>query len=251
MVNRRRSETGQGEERSKREEREDRILDAAAGLITRWGYSKTTIDDIARQAGVAKGTIYLHWKSRDDLFWTLLMREDIRLSEDIQQRIASDPEGMTLHGLVKHTMLVTLKSPLAKGMLLMDKDMLGELVRRDTNSGSFPERMLSTRVFLEALRDAGGIRLDIDIQAQFYMIVAIMMGFLTADQWMPDGFSFSEEEIADMTAAAIQRSLEPRDGGQYEAEADRKQAVASVFTEYMDKTIEILKKEKQTEEVPS
>ena len=251
-MKRRRSDTGQGEERSKREEREDRILDAAAGLITRWGYSKTTIDDIARQAGVAKGTIYLHWKSRDDLFWTLLMREDIRLSEDIRQRIEDDPEGMTLHGLIKHTMLVTLKSPLAKGMLLMDKDMLGELVRRDVSNGSFPERMLGARVFLEALRDAGGIRQDIDIQAQLYMIVAIMMGFLTADQWMPDGFSCSDEEIADMTAEAIHRSLEPRRSGQDEAKADRKQAVASVYTEYMDKTIEILKKEKQkAEEVVS
>ena len=60
-------------ERSKREERADRILDAAANLILRWGYKKTTIDDIAKQAGVAKGTIYLHWKTREDLFVALLI----------------------------------------------------------------------------------------------------------------------------------------------------------------------------------
>ena len=45
------------EEKSKRQDRARRILDAAAELIQRWGYNKTTIDDIARQAGGAKGTI--------------------------------------------------------------------------------------------------------------------------------------------------------------------------------------------------
>ncbi len=62
------------EDRSRRQGRADRILDAAAELILRWGYRKTTIDDIARQAGVAKGTIYLHWKTREDLFMALLTR---------------------------------------------------------------------------------------------------------------------------------------------------------------------------------
>src|SRR5437764_14821899 len=80
---------GQIEERSKREQRANRILDAAAELMLRWGYNKTTIDDIARYAGVAKGTIYLHWKTREDLFTALMKREYIRLVEDVQQRIAN------------------------------------------------------------------------------------------------------------------------------------------------------------------
>ena len=45
--------------------------DAATALILRWGYNKTTIDDIARQAGVGKGTVYLHWNTREELFATL------------------------------------------------------------------------------------------------------------------------------------------------------------------------------------
>ncbi len=77
------------EDRSRRQERADRILDAAAELILRWGYKKTTIDDIAKQAGVAKGTIYLHWKTREDLFLALLTREDLKLAEDMKQRICS------------------------------------------------------------------------------------------------------------------------------------------------------------------
>lgn len=61
---------------SRRQERAHRILDAAAALILRWGYNKTTVDDIAREAGVAKGTIYLHWKMKEDLFGALIQREN-------------------------------------------------------------------------------------------------------------------------------------------------------------------------------
>src|SRR6266568_3546350 len=86
----------QRQEVSRRQERAHRILDAAATLILRWGYNKTTIDDIARQAGVAKGTIYLHWKTREELFAALITREKLEMGKEIKQRIIVDPEGATL-----------------------------------------------------------------------------------------------------------------------------------------------------------
>ena len=72
MASKRNTAHSTEEDRSWRQERADRILDAAAELILRWGYKKTTIDDIAKQSRVAKGTIYLHWKTREDLFMALL-----------------------------------------------------------------------------------------------------------------------------------------------------------------------------------
>jgi AcrR family transcriptional regulator len=68
-------------------------LDAAASLLVRWGYRRTSIDDVAREAGVGKGTIYLHWKNKHDLFRAALWRANRRASEDLKQRIATDPEG--------------------------------------------------------------------------------------------------------------------------------------------------------------
>ena len=57
-----------------RTQRAEHILDTAAVLLVRWGYRKTTVDDVAREAGVAKGTIYLHWKDKNELFRAALMR---------------------------------------------------------------------------------------------------------------------------------------------------------------------------------
>ena len=43
------------------------ISDAAMRAVARKGLAKTTVDDIAREAGVAKGTIYLYFRSRDEI----------------------------------------------------------------------------------------------------------------------------------------------------------------------------------------
>src|SRR5687767_15381502 len=37
---------------------EERVLDAALRCIARWGVAKTTLDDIAREAGVSRATVY-------------------------------------------------------------------------------------------------------------------------------------------------------------------------------------------------
>src|SRR5436190_14273277 len=67
QVSTRNTQPGQPES-DERKLREERILDAATTLLVRWGYRKTTIDDVAHEAGVGKGTIYLHWKDKNDLF---------------------------------------------------------------------------------------------------------------------------------------------------------------------------------------
>ena len=66
-----------------RRARADRILDAAADLLLRHGYRRVTIDDVAAGAAVGKGTIYLHWRTREALFWAALQRETMRLLEKI------------------------------------------------------------------------------------------------------------------------------------------------------------------------
>lgn len=47
------------------------ILGAALELFGRYGYRRTSIDDIAREAGVAKGTVYLYVENKEALFRTL------------------------------------------------------------------------------------------------------------------------------------------------------------------------------------
>jgi len=222
--------------------RAERILDAAAELVQRWGYHKTTIDDIARQAGVAKGTIYLHWETKEDLFVALLTREELKLAEDMKQRLANDPEGSTLRGFVKHSTLAFMKSPLMKAILLKDTDMPGEWASREYRSTTYAERIQSYKIFLEFLRNHGIVGTDTGIREQTYILSAIWMGFLLIDPWMPGEFKFSDEEVVEMLAETVQRALEPRDtvAGK-EVDVGTLQEVSNALNQYMDQEVNAIR----------
>ncbi len=51
------------------------ILKAAVRAFERFGFKKASVDEIARDAGVAKGTVYLAAESKEDLFYQVLHRE--------------------------------------------------------------------------------------------------------------------------------------------------------------------------------
>ena len=63
--------------RKKQEKKRKDILEAAAGVFAREGFHKAKIQDVAREAGVAHGTVYLYFGSKDDLLVSVF-RENIR-----------------------------------------------------------------------------------------------------------------------------------------------------------------------------
>ncbi len=195
---------GQG----KREARAHRILDAASALILRWGYQKTTVDDIARQAGVAKGTIYLHWKTREDLFAALMVREKFFAAEDIKHRLAEDPEGATLRGMLKHAVLALTQRPLMKAVLLRDMGVVGQLAYSRHSNIAHMQRLEDFKVYLELLREHGVVRTDIDLDTQVYMLSAIFLGYFLVAQWMPEQYQPADEEMAEIIAETAHRALE-------------------------------------------
>ncbi|MBI1238842.1 MAG: TetR family transcriptional regulator [Alphaproteobacteria bacterium] len=67
-----------------REDKRARIVEAASELFQRYGIKRTAIDDIAAAAGIAKGTIYLYFKSKDEVFAAVAEQ----LCEDAFARIA-------------------------------------------------------------------------------------------------------------------------------------------------------------------
>jgi AcrR family transcriptional regulator len=52
---------------AQREDIRDLILDSVDVLLARFGYNKMTVEDIAQQTGIGKGTIYLHFSSKEEL----------------------------------------------------------------------------------------------------------------------------------------------------------------------------------------
>ncbi|WP_322751670.1 MULTISPECIES: helix-turn-helix domain-containing protein [unclassified Frankia] len=56
------------------DERVEQILDAAYACFTRHGVKRTTMDDIAREAGMSRGAVYQHVRNKEDAFRRLAER---------------------------------------------------------------------------------------------------------------------------------------------------------------------------------
>ncbi len=231
------------QEVSRRAARAHRILDAAAVLILRWGYHKTTLDDVSRQAGVAKGTMYLHWKTREELFAALMKREKLELAEDIKQRIIVDPAGATLRGMLKHSALALMQSPLLKAVLLRDIDVIGKLAHSEHSSAASTERLEGFKTYLELLREQDLVRTDLSLRAQVYMLSAIFAGFFLVAPLMPDEFMLSDEELADLLAETVHCTLEPSRA----VSSDALQTVSHAFMQYLNRAMAIAQEQFQQE----
>ena len=62
-----------------------RILDATDRLLARYGYKKMTIDDLAKEVGIGKGSIYLHFRSKEEVVYSHIDRVIARLLERLKQ----------------------------------------------------------------------------------------------------------------------------------------------------------------------
>jgi len=71
------------------------ILSAAEELFARYGFKKTSIDDIARIAGIGKGSVYLHFVSKEELFAEFMRRISERMLVTLNTAVkrAQTPEG--------------------------------------------------------------------------------------------------------------------------------------------------------------
>ena len=243
MVNQSQGASIRQREVSRREARAQRILDAAAALILRWGYNKTTLDDISRQAGVAKGTIYLHWKTREELFAALIKREKLEMAEDLKQRIKRDPEGATLRGILKHSALALMKRPLLKAVFLRDMEVLGKLAHSEHSSAASAERLAGFKTYLELLREHDLVRIDLSLRAQVYMFSAIFAGFFLVAPLVPDEFTLSDEELAELMAETVHCTLESGRS----VPSDELQTVSHAFMQYLNRAIALAQEQFQKE----
>ncbi len=85
----------------------DAILDATDRLLARYGYKKMTIDDLAKEVGIGKGSVYLHFESKEEIALSHIDRiiERLKASLDATARSRSSPEKKLRKMLIDRVML--------------------------------------------------------------------------------------------------------------------------------------------------
>jgi len=77
--------------------RREEILQAARVVFARNGFYETTVEEIAKAAGISKGTLYLYYKSKMDIYWAALkfgvtemhdrVREELKTVPSVKEKI--------------------------------------------------------------------------------------------------------------------------------------------------------------------
>ncbi|MBI3549472.1 MAG: TetR/AcrR family transcriptional regulator [Elusimicrobia bacterium] len=78
--------------------KKETILEAARRLMVRRGTENFVMDDVAREAGVAKGTLFLYYRSKEDLFCSAYANLIDHLGEQLDALIVSAKTGDDLLG---------------------------------------------------------------------------------------------------------------------------------------------------------
>jgi len=217
---------------SQRLTRAHRILDTTADLVLRWGYDKTTVEDIARRAGVAKGTIYLHWKTREDLFVALLRRERVEMITEVRRHAGDGPA--TLRDLLRLLTLELLGRPLMRASILGDSEVLGRLTRQKWDGMADAELGGDFQTYLGTLLKHGALRSDLSPAEHMTTFVSVLYGFLIVSPMTPAGYRPSDERLAELVAEAGGSAMEAT--GPVSAAVTR--AVTRDTLEYVDAALE-------------
>lgn len=80
------------------------ILDCAANLFYKKGYHVTTIEDLANEVGMLKGSLYYYIKSKEDLLYQLLLDVIVAGETRVREKISKidDPVQQLIVGLEEH-----------------------------------------------------------------------------------------------------------------------------------------------------
>ncbi|WP_335988394.1 TetR/AcrR family transcriptional regulator [Glycomyces sp. MUSA5-2] len=193
-------------------ERAERILDAARELLTAWGYKRVTVDEIARRARIGKGTVYLHWKTKEQLFTALLRRELRRHVHTVAAGIERDPDAARPSRVAREVFAEQARAPIHRAMLAGDDELLGALavsgtglpVIRELGFGELLARLV------EIWRAHGLLAETIPAADQVFIIDMALHGAVTGGVVTGlDNSDYPTEHRADLLAHTIRTALEP------------------------------------------
>ena len=89
------------------------ILDAAMHVFVKSGYSKTTMDDIVEISGLSKGALYHYYKSKKDLFLSLIDHWEVYTFNNFYKKESNDRKASDILRIFGQNVLETLNNELA------------------------------------------------------------------------------------------------------------------------------------------
>ena len=127
-------------------DKRERILAAAERVFARRGFFAARVSEIAKEAGVADGTIYLYFKSKDDLLISLFEQRMRQVNDQLRAAIAEVPPREQLRAFIRTYLQLIHDEPDAAEVLTIELRQSSKFMKEYDN----PQ-------FVDFLRMLGGV----------------------------------------------------------------------------------------------
>ncbi|MEU6249144.1 helix-turn-helix domain-containing protein [Glycomyces sp. NPDC047010] len=186
--------------------RADALLDAAAGLLLADGSRRIRIEEVAARAGVGKGTVYLHWPSRDHLLLAVGAREAAAMLDLVAAAVEADPVEAAPHRYLRRHFLEAVRRPVLRLIFGAEAGELDALARHPARERVAEAKLVAGREYLSALDRHRLLRPGQDLADVEYGMEAVAYGFFAAEPFRPGA---DPDYRADRLAEVVRRAFEP------------------------------------------
>ena len=194
--------------REKTSEKRQRILAAALKVFAQRGFYSANVSEVAREASVADGTIYLYFKNKDDLL--------IQLFEDrMEYLIRRLKEGLeAAGGSVQHRMLamirahlqISAESPALAEFITLELRQSSKFVKEYQNE-KFSEYLTVVRQLIEEGQGDGSFRSDLDpritARAAFGALDEMLLTLTLAGRTSPEEIETAAQQVHDLLCGGL------------------------------------------------
>ncbi|MFC4597219.1 TetR/AcrR family transcriptional regulator [Cohnella hongkongensis] len=99
-----------------------KLLEAGRSLFAKYGFKKTNVGELAKAAGIASGTFYLFYRSKEELFFELMEEEERSIQQAVLARLENASESKdAIRLLFKEGFRLMTESPILREVLLPEQ----------------------------------------------------------------------------------------------------------------------------------
>jgi TetR/AcrR family transcriptional regulator len=197
----------------KQENARERIIDASIRLFLAKGFVGATTKELTEAAGVAKGTLYWHFKSKDEILEEILEKFSVELYDAAFEAVKAGKGGFTERFKVLYRFITEFARE-KKDLLLVSSTVLGEIA----GTGSSAERKMKNiqmkahdfvKELIEEGQKEGVVKQGLDAGLQAHIIIANFVGMHL--QWCLHGDLFDAGAYARAYRDTMLRGLGVQD----------------------------------------
>jgi AcrR family transcriptional regulator len=187
---------------------QQKLVEIATNHFVKFGYRKANIAEIAIDAGIGKGTVYLHFENKKELFLTCLITEDQKLLPQLEI-VENLPKKEQLRAFLEAVFNFTLTSPLNRALLSRSQDFTALIQEIDINILEDKDKLFNEYMIKKLINP-----LSSNLNAQEKKTITSAINLLTlAIGYLPDmafdmpGQQIDTDDFSKTLAILIERGI--------------------------------------------